>query len=278
MAKAFWEATRIKDLTSDELKGYMEVHREDEYNLIDVREPREYAQGHIPGANLIPLKEIEYRLAELDLDRDLIFYCRSGRRSRVAATFVADSGITTKAIYNLDKGILGWEGKSLPNLPRVRTFEEVKGFKEILLKAIDLEKGAFRFYQACIENFADTPFFPIAQVLSKLEVSHAMAIYRLLESAGGAGELEPFEDLFEGMPGDVLEGGISLDNALRLIPHIEGDISLNLAEIALEIEYRAYDLYRNLSHQATNPEEEQAFLILSEQEKAHIRVIAGQMS
>lgn len=62
------------NVTADELRTYMAGHQEDEYILVDVRQPNEYAQGHIPGANFIPLSELPARLAELPVDRDIVFY------------------------------------------------------------------------------------------------------------------------------------------------------------------------------------------------------------
>jgi rhodanese-related sulfurtransferase len=45
-----------------------------EYNLVDVRQPGEYEQGHLPGARLIPLAELANRLGELDLGKPTIVY------------------------------------------------------------------------------------------------------------------------------------------------------------------------------------------------------------
>ncbi len=62
------------NLTADELRGYMQEHHEKEYVLVDVRQQKEYVQGHISGAHLIPLAELSARMAELPCDRDVIFY------------------------------------------------------------------------------------------------------------------------------------------------------------------------------------------------------------
>ncbi len=62
------------NLSADELRAYLQNNREEDYLLVDVRQPREYSQGHIPGARLLPLGELSARLSELPLDRDIIFY------------------------------------------------------------------------------------------------------------------------------------------------------------------------------------------------------------
>ena len=64
----------FRNITADELREYMRTHQEKDYLLVDVRKPREYSQGHIPGAYLLPVSELSARLSELPLDRDIIFY------------------------------------------------------------------------------------------------------------------------------------------------------------------------------------------------------------
>lgn len=62
------------NITIDELREYMNRHREDQYVLVDVRQPEEYEEAHIPGAKLIPLGELSARLTELPADSDIFFY------------------------------------------------------------------------------------------------------------------------------------------------------------------------------------------------------------
>ena len=50
----------------DEAKKHFETHKPDQYNLIDVRQPEEYAEGHLPGARSMPLGELPARLNEID--------------------------------------------------------------------------------------------------------------------------------------------------------------------------------------------------------------------
>ena len=72
-------------LAPDELKSYINSKRESQYLLIDVRQPAEYQIGHLPGAKLMPLMELESKLFSLPADQDLVFYCRTGGRSLTAA-------------------------------------------------------------------------------------------------------------------------------------------------------------------------------------------------
>lgn len=75
--------------------------------ILDVRSREEYDQGHIPGAILIPDTEIEAKAADLLPDKDqlILVYCRSGRRSKLAAQSLADLGYTNIREFG---GILDW--------------------------------------------------------------------------------------------------------------------------------------------------------------------------
>ena len=80
----------IKEFTPKALRRFILDHHENEYALIDVRQPGEYEQGHIPGSRLLPLPELVQTMETLPVDRQLIFYCHSGARSMAAASMVAE--------------------------------------------------------------------------------------------------------------------------------------------------------------------------------------------
>ncbi len=76
--------------------------------VIDVRTPHEYEAGHIPGARLIPFDQIESRAAELPAkDKPVLLYCRTGRRTALAAAALRQLGYT--AVYDL-QGLVNWPG------------------------------------------------------------------------------------------------------------------------------------------------------------------------
>ncbi|GAB4544209.1 MAG: hypothetical protein OHK0023_00670 [Anaerolineae bacterium] len=79
--------------------------------LLDVRTPEEYAAGHIRGATLLPLQELEARLAELPKDKPVVIYCRSGNRSAQAFQILKAAGYTN--LYDLG-GIISWQGAGYP--------------------------------------------------------------------------------------------------------------------------------------------------------------------
>jgi rhodanese-related sulfurtransferase len=80
--------------------------------LIDVREPDEYAEAHIPGVILMPLGDVPNRVAEIPKDKTVILTCRTGNRSGQAATWLRGQGYSD--VHNLQGGILAWQKAGLP--------------------------------------------------------------------------------------------------------------------------------------------------------------------
>jgi rhodanese-related sulfurtransferase/glyoxylase-like metal-dependent hydrolase (beta-lactamase superfamily II) len=81
--------------------------------MIDVRDADEYAEAHVVGTTLIPLPELEARLAEFPRDRELLLFCRSSRRSGLAQDALIDR-FGYANVANVEGGILAWEKAGLP--------------------------------------------------------------------------------------------------------------------------------------------------------------------
>ena len=79
--------------------------------VIDVREPREFQQGHIPQAQLIPLRQLLSATRDLPRDRAIVFVCQCGQRGTRAAYALSREGYT-KAM-TLEGGMLAWEAAGL---------------------------------------------------------------------------------------------------------------------------------------------------------------------
>ncbi len=86
----------------------------DDALVLDVREDKEYAAGHIPRAKHIPVGKLAGRLGELDKfkDQPILVTCRSGHRSAHACRILRKAGFTT--VYNQAGGIVAWERANLP--------------------------------------------------------------------------------------------------------------------------------------------------------------------
>ena len=98
--------TAYKQISQSEAKEIMDSN--ENVIILDVRELYEYEEGHIKGAVLIPYTEIENRAAtELpDKESVILVYCRSGRRSKIAAQTLADLGYKNVMEFG---GINDWE-------------------------------------------------------------------------------------------------------------------------------------------------------------------------
>ncbi|HAK60012.1 MAG TPA: hypothetical protein DCO77_06455 [Nitrospiraceae bacterium] len=64
----------VSSMTAEEVRAFLKDKNPEEYNLIDVRQEKEYVQGHLPGAQLIPVGDIPNRLQELDPNKPTIAY------------------------------------------------------------------------------------------------------------------------------------------------------------------------------------------------------------
>ena len=93
------------NITAEEAKRIMDT--EEGYVFLDVREQDEYDAGHISGAILIPYTQIEAKANEMLPDKDqlILVYCRSGRRSKIAAEALAELDYTNIKEFG---GILDW--------------------------------------------------------------------------------------------------------------------------------------------------------------------------
>lgn len=101
------EAISLADLpTNIDVKTVDQLRDRDDVFLLDVREDWEYAAGHIPGTTLIPLGQLQSRLAELPTDKTIVAVCRSGNRSGQATQLLQQSGFT---VHNMQGGMNAWE-------------------------------------------------------------------------------------------------------------------------------------------------------------------------
>lgn len=93
------------NISAEEAKKIMDS--EEGYIILDVRTREEYDEGHIPGAILIPNTEIEAKAEEVLTDKNqlILVYCRSGRRSKLAAQALAELGYTNIREFG---GIIDW--------------------------------------------------------------------------------------------------------------------------------------------------------------------------
>lgn len=100
------EKNMYEQITAQEAKEIMDK-QETDYIILDVREQEEFDAGHIPGAMLIPYEQIAEKAGEMlpDKEKQILVYCRSGRRSEIAAEALAELGYTNIKEFG---GIIDW--------------------------------------------------------------------------------------------------------------------------------------------------------------------------
>ena len=99
------ESPMYEQITAEKAKEIMDS--QSDYIILDVREQDEFDEGHIPNAILIPYTQINQQAPEKlpDKDRLILVYCRSGRRSKIAAESLVGLGYTNVKEYG---GIIDW--------------------------------------------------------------------------------------------------------------------------------------------------------------------------
>ena len=100
------EKIMYQQITQEEAKKIMDSGAP--HIVLDVREQDEFDEGHIPNAILIPYTEIDAKAEGILTDKDaqILVYCRSGRRSKIAAESLANLGYTNVKEFG---GIIDWE-------------------------------------------------------------------------------------------------------------------------------------------------------------------------
>ncbi|KAF2519128.1 rhodanese-like domain-containing protein [Flavobacterium salilacus subsp. salilacus] len=103
------EKNNVKKITAKELDSALK----DKIQLVDVRTPAEFRQGHIKSAKNVDVSnaDFEKRIQQLDKNKPIYVYCRSGHRSNMAARKMEKAGFSM--IYDLKGGINAWSGETV---------------------------------------------------------------------------------------------------------------------------------------------------------------------
>ena len=102
---------KVTSINSVDVDEFAMIIAQKNVRLIDVRTPKEFAEGHIMGAEMIDVKIADFAERIKDITDTVAVYCRSGKRSLMAAEQLIKQGCT---VYNLDGGILAWQKAGKP--------------------------------------------------------------------------------------------------------------------------------------------------------------------
>ena len=259
--------TPVKSFNSEDAKEYMNRVAGDKFTLLDVRQPGEYESGHIPGAKLIPLPDLNDRVTEIDADKPTIVYCAIGGRSRVAAQMLAGKGF--KEVFNLTGGIKAWNsGKAIGNEELGLTlFSGKESPEETLIVAYSLEEGLREFYLSLAPKVKNEDARRLFEKLSNIEVKHQDRIFdEYIKISGASMDRAEFG---ENLVFTAMEGGLTTEEYLDLYqPDLE--IEEEIISLAMAIEAQALDLYQRGAEQARTEKSKSVLMQIAAEERMHL--------
>jgi rhodanese-related sulfurtransferase/rubrerythrin len=264
---SIWSPERVRQFVKERNPG--------EFNLIDVRTPKEYEEVHLPGAELIPIGEMAKRISEIDPDKPTIVYCAAGVRSRSAAIMLSGAGFEN--VHSMEGGIRAWKGFVAEGAPQsgMAFFAPATKPEELIALAWYLEDGSRRFYTGVIPFFKDKEAGDIYHQLAKAEEHHQSSLLNLYEEISGKGPDPEFPEsvLSAGEEkGDVMEGGMRVSEALEWAREKQPQ---DVLELSISLEINAYDLYLKMQSKARDKNSAMVFHVLSLEENQHATVLSA---
>jgi rhodanese-related sulfurtransferase/rubrerythrin len=259
--------TPVSSMDAGEAKAYMAKHGEDEYTILDVRQPWEYEDSHLPGAKLMPLPQLSEMYQELDPEKPTIVHCAIGGRSRVAAQMLSGWGF--KEVYNLAGGIKAFEGPKATG-PKELNLSLVRGDEtpvEIITLAYGMEKALQLFYETLLQQTQDQEMQALFKQLAKVEVYHEQRLFSVYGQINpDAKDLESFE---ASVVPAALEGGFdgkefleTNKSHLQTVPQV--------LDLAMMLETQALDLYLRFADRCEQAQTREVLFTLAGEEKAHL--------
>lgn len=258
----------VSTWTTQKVREFIDRNKEEDYTIVDVRQPGEYERGHLPGARLIPVGQLADRTAELDPGKTTVVYCAAGVRSRAGASILDRAGF--REVYSMSGGFNAWQGLVATGFPEADTawFDPARSIGEVTALAWFLEEGTKTFYAAMADFLADVEASALFRELVTAEQHHEemlAALYR--ESSGVSGAVD-FAALLGEEPGEKkMEGGISLDAA---VVWSKDKTPRDILEFSLAMEAGSYDRYLYLRNSVSDEGARKVFNALAAEEKQHL--------
>lgn len=250
----------------------MDASSEGTYTLIDVRQPFEYEEEHLPGAKPLPLPRLADSLAELDPRRTIVVYCHSGGRSRMAAKFLAHRGFSS--VYYLEGGIEGWDGNIAagPVEFHLRFMRGDEMPDEAIGLAYRMEEGLKRFHEVVRGRTRDAGLRALLDRLAMAEESHKQALLALMSSPDEKEKL--LREASEAGPPSVMEGGIGIEEFMERNARFFESLPAYV-ELAMGIETQALDLYLRMADGSVREGTRKSLLRIADEEKAHMAYLGA---
>jgi len=269
--------TGIENLIPRDIEAFLVARKPGSYTLVDVRQPREYEEVHLPGAQLIPLPTLPEYLESKPLEQPVVVYCRTGARSMAAAKLFIGSGY--EHVMNMVGGISSWQGNAAtgPMDLGVGVFPVDAQPDEIVMRAYGMEQVLQDFYIGQTRLTAEKDIKALYKELAIFENRHKTVLNRLYS------RLSNEEKVLSDLSVEALdavrgagEGGVVIDDFVRehdqAFSGVEGVIQL-----AMMIETQAYDFYLRCMRRAEDAQSKDIFLLLAREELAHLKLLGHRM-
>lgn len=274
--QAHEKAREPKTLYPEEAEAFMKGRAEGSYTLLDVRQPLEYEEAHLPGARLIPLPKLVDSIGELDPEKPVVLYCAVGGRSRMAAQLLANQGF--RDVYNIMGGIQAWEQPTAsgPIGLHLRFIRGDENPEEVIGLAYGMELALREFHRRMRDQSRDAALSELLEHLIKAEDSHMKRLERLLRDVAPGGPESAALPAGPGAGSGVMEGGIDVSRFMEENePYLR--TLAGYLDIAMMIEAQALDLYLRMAAESRNETTRSVLLRIGDEEKAHLALLGGYM-
>jgi rhodanese-related sulfurtransferase/rubrerythrin len=257
-----------KNMNADEARAFLKENQADSYQLLDVRQPKEYELEHLPGAILIPVKELMSRLNELDPAKPTLVYCAVGGRSKAACQMLQGSNFTD--VYNLSGGIKAWNGFKAKGPESLGMEFFISGeYKDAFTMAYTMEEGLQELYLAFAEKCDNPEAKDLLLRLASFEDKHKAKLIA---------DFKPSEADIPRVDkqSNIMEGGFSREAILH---HFQQHLydQQDILFLAMMLETQAQDLYSRVARKSPDEKSRDLFLHLAEEEKMHLGFIANEL-
>jgi sulfur-carrier protein adenylyltransferase/sulfurtransferase len=264
----------VKTMFPDEAKAFIDGNEEGTFTLLDVRQPFEYEDAHLPGAKLIPLPQLADSLESLNRHQPILVYCAVGGRSAMAARLLSHHAFEN--VFHIQGGINAWEETTAsgPVAFHLKFVEGDESPQEMISIAYRMEEGLRKFHQEVESRTVDEGLRHLLHGLIQAEENHKKRLLDLLETAA-RGDQEASSRIARDPVSEesLMEGGIDIhefmhDNA-RYLQSVSGYL-----ELAMMIETQALDLYLRMASESANPLTREVLYRIGDEEKTHLAMLA----
>lgn len=261
-------------MSAAEARAFMKKKPAAEYQLLDVRQRNEFERKHLPGAIHIPLLDLLSRSSELNPEIATLVYCHCGMRSRAACQVLKGQGFPQ--VINIKGGIRVWNGLLLSgHETRGMEFFISDEFTNVFQMAYMMEAGLQQFYLAMVDIVALPEQKAVLKLMADFEDGHMAKLLRQYRSKMASGA--------EGEDFSLMEGGFDKDKTLQAYSNDIENME-DIIYLGMMLETQAYDLYSRLSRKNQEPELQQFYQHMADEEKIHLgqlsraldKVLAGQ--